>query len=394
MGSINFFIKDFGCKINQYGSRIVRDNLTPLGYSYSSLEKSSLVIVNTCSVTHRATRKGLKYCRRIKRKYPSKEVLAIGCSTRYAPERFAADDIKIIKQFMYIDNPATGLKNFYGQTRGFINVQQGCKGKCSYCTVRDLKSPFYVKPVDKVNQEIKSMVEIHPEIVLAATNFKQYPYLLELAEMIKKIKGDFRWRLSSIHPECITERLLSVLSGDSRFCAHFHIPVQSASNKILKKMNRCYTVTDIEKSLNYIQSKFNSPGFSYDIITGFPGEEEEDHSKTKKFLKKFCPVKVHIFRYSNRPGTRAAGFKKSVPERVKKRRMTELKKISLKLRGKKFKKAKGTIKEIVPEENKKYGYTRDYMPVKLKEDCFANNRLLKVKITSYSKNSLTGIPAL
>ncbi|MGM0441471.1 MAG: radical SAM protein [Elusimicrobiota bacterium] len=390
MEGLNFFIKDFGCKVNQYNSRIVRDNLSRLGYNYSSLEKAEVVIINTCSVTHRATGKGLKYCRRIKRKYPSKEVLAMGCSTRYVPEKFEKDNINILRQFLFIDNPNGNLDEFYSHTRGFINLQQGCHGGCKYCTVKDLKSPFYIKSAEDAKKEIEKLIKRHPEVVLTATNFKEYHPLLELAEKLKNLHKNFRWRFSSMHPGSLSQKLLKILKYDSKFCPHFHIPVQSGSNSVLKKMNRGYSISDVEKGLRMVRENFKVAGFSYDIITGFPGEKEEDHRKTKNFLKKFPPVKVHIFRYSDRPGTPAAEFDNKVPERIKKKRMDELRTLSLDLRKNIFKNSVGKIKEIVPEGPGKFGYTRDYMPVSLNTDTEKNGRFLKIEITDCKKNKLIG----
>ena len=361
---MKFYIKDFGCKVNQYDARVIAKNLSGMGNISVPLDKSDIVLVNTCSVTHRASRDGVKYVRKIRQKFPKKEVVAVGCLTRDKFETANLKGIKNLPDFKYLDNPRIILNEFYGHTRAFIKVQQGCRGRCSYCNVKNLKRPYFIKPPVLILEEIKNIARSHPEIVLCATNFNEYTELPRLVQMLQGIKENFRWRFSSIHPMSLTLPLLKSVCFDEKFCRHFHIPVQSASDNVLKKMRRGYTLSEVIKVIKNAKKIMNDVVFSFDIMVGFPGETDEDFNKTINFIEEFSPVKVHVFRYSQRGGTPAADYACPIPEKIKRQRMLKIKKVVAQSRRKHFKESLGSIKEIVLETGNS-GYTRDYIPVEI-----------------------------
>ncbi len=396
MNNFTFYIKDFGCRINQYDASKVRMNLNRMGKIATSLEEADVVIINTCSVTHRAEKDGVKYIRRVKRTYPEKEILAMGCSVRDDLSQFEHAGAKTHTQFMYLNNPKVSLNKFYGHTRAFISIQQGCNGACTYCIVKKLKQPYFIKSIEDVAHEMRMLSKNHPEFVICATNFNEYPELLKLIHRIKEINADFRWRFSSVPPESLTKIILQSLNQDARFCRHFHIPLQSANDMVLEKMKRSYRIAQVIQSIERALNILDDVVFSFDIMVGFPGETEKNFRDTLNFIKKFSPVKIHIFRYSDRPGTSAYYFNKKVPERVKKERMNQVKKLSQEIREKHFAASVGKIKEIVAEKDN-YGYTREYLPVKFMEvspkgiTCEDNKSVFKkTEIVSYDKKHLIG----
>lgn len=388
MGSFRFHIKDFGCRINQYDSRLIQKNLIRMGRISVSLKDADVVLINTCSVTHRAARDGIKYSRRIRRAYPEKEILAMGCAVRDNTAEYEKAGVKTHAQFKYLDNPRNLITRFYGHTRAFIKIQQGCKSTCTYCVVKRLKKPYFIKSPDQVIHEMEVLSKNHPELVICATNFNEYAELLELIHGVKKINADFRWRFSSLPPESLTEQLLQSLSEDTRFCRHFHIPIQSANDTVLGMMKRGYTVKMAVESILRTKKILKGAVFSFDIMVGFPGETEKMFRDTISFIEIFSPVKVHVFRYSDRPLTPACYYDKKLPERVKKERLTEIVELSEKIRKKHFADTRGKIKEVVIENNNK-GYTREYLPVKLVN--YASHAVIeRVKIIDYSPKQLIG----
>ena len=343
---------------------MIEKNLEGMGKVSSSFEDADVVLINTCSVTHRAARDGVKYIRKIKRFFPEKEILAVGCSVRDNGEIFEEAGATILKQFKYLNNPKTSVEEFSGHTRAFLNLQQGCKGSCTYCIVKKIKKPYFIKQPQQVIQEIKLLLKKHREIVLCGTNFNEYPFISEVVNMMQDIKSDFRWRFSSLPPEAITSGLLDILKNDKRFCRHFHVPLQSASNQVLKNMGRNYKIEQVVEVIETAKAILDDVVFSFDLIVGFPGETQKSFQDSLNFIEKFEPIKVHVFRYSERPGTPAYNFKGKIAENIKKERMERVVEVSEIQREKHFEKAVGNTFELMIE-NDGYGYTREYLPVKL-----------------------------
>ncbi|MFW6172143.1 MAG: radical SAM protein [Elusimicrobiota bacterium] len=391
----HIFIKDFGCRINQYDSRVIGNNLNKMGFVLTGdIRSADLVIVNTCGVTHTAEKKCVKYIRRIQKKYPEKEITAVGCSVRDEHSQVFDEAAKILKHFKYLDHPKFGINEFSGHNRAFVKVQQGCNGLCSYCNVRKLKRPYFVKNPEQVKSEIDLLAKKYFEIVLCATNILEYKDILKLIDTVKNIKRNFRWRFSSINPLCINKNMIDKLDSDEKFCRHFHIPVQSGSDEILRKMRRGYKLNDVERAVEEIKTGLSNCSVSFDIIVGFPGEEGKDFQKTIDLLKKYQPVRVHVFRYSDRPGTPAFRYSSKVPERIKKERMKIVKSTAEKTAKNNFEYSVNKIKNVVLEK-KFQGYTEDYIPVKI-VSCEKNivkqtGNLIKVKVTGYNNKFMEGI---
>ncbi|MGM0567725.1 MAG: radical SAM protein [Elusimicrobiota bacterium] len=397
--SFSFYIKNFGCKVNQYDGNILSNAISSFWKQANNLASADLIAVNTCGVTKTALKSGFAYIRKIKKNFPDKEIVVTGCAAGRNKNEFQKEGVEVIPHFIYLNRPGAELRKFDGHKRGFLKIQQGCYGKCSYCVVKDMKKPFYVKNPEQVISEIMQMTKNHPEIVLCGTNLEYYAInsglkksrnlLNELIIKISKIKPFFRWRFSSIPPGCLTDKNLAILRKDKKFCPHFHIPVQSGSEKILKKMRRPYSIHFLKSRLNKVLEVFDKPGFSYDIMVGYPSETEDDFMKTIKFLEKYPPVRVHIFRYSN---VKDIEFENEVlvDEKIKKRRLQRVKKTAAYLSTRIKNKAVGHIKEVVPE-NGFNGYTREYLPVKLTTKV-SGSKPIKARVTHTEGGKLIANP--
>lgn len=390
-----FFIKDFGCKINQYDTQLLKQNMLIMGNISAELKDADIVLINTCSVTHRADRDSIKYARKIMKTYPGKELIAFGCSVRNLPEKFSEEGIKIIPHFKLLTDATAVVNHFQDHSRCFVKVQQGCRNSCTYCAVKELRNPRFSKPVDVVITEIGNLIKNYSEIVLCATDFYEYRNVLDnLVLKLRTFADGYRWRFSSFPAEMITEKLLEQLKKDSKFCRYFHIPLQSANDIILNKMKRRYTSGQVAVAVDKIKKILKTQGVSFDIMVGFPGETDRMFKDTLDFIEDHKPIRIHAFRYSDRKGTEAINYKNKISENIKKERMEKILEISGKIRHEHFNSAVGRIFKVALENGDR-GYTSEYFPVRMKDitnnNCITGNPLKKVRITGHDNNTLFGV---
>ncbi len=302
-------------------------------------EKPDLVVLNTCAVTARAEAKGRKLLREYRRRFPEAELAIVGCGLTYS--KLQDRDLRELvpkekrSSLPRFKEEGGGITFFSGHSRAFVKVQDGCDSFCSYCVIPIVRSVLKSRPPREVVEEIGGLLEKgYREIVLTGINLGKYgadfsaPFgLVELIELVLGIKGEFRVRLSSIEPQEITDRLIGLLAGEERICPHLHIPLQSGSDAILKKMNRTYGYSDYRALVERIREGRPDLAVTTDIIVGFPGETERDFLASRRALEEVGFGKVHIFPYSRREGTESARSPQLPRETVRKR-AADLKTIS------------------------------------------------------------------
>jgi threonylcarbamoyladenosine tRNA methylthiotransferase MtaB len=312
---------NLGCKLNQYEGYCLLEQFPDI---------ENLVIVNTCCVTREAEVKSQKKFRQALRSYPEAFVVASGCACRlnreaYAQAKRIVDNVErnaIIKNTMPTPKKA----------RYFLKVQDGCNMPCSYCIVAKLRSHIESKSLKDIKIEIMHARSMgYGEVVLVGANIGLYGIDIDtsLAEMlseISKLEDIPRMRLSSVEPLFIDERLVEVLK-DLPFCRHFHIPVQSADDSILKNMNRNYDIAQLSRIIDLIHENFSDVAIGADVIVGFPGEGEGEFHNTRRFIEQKPFTHMHVFPFSPRPGTRASALGDPIPGIEKKKRLWELKNI-------------------------------------------------------------------
>jgi threonylcarbamoyladenosine tRNA methylthiotransferase MtaB len=349
-----------GCKLNQYETDGVAAAFSAAGHTvvpFTKLDSSAaadLAVINTCTVTSKSEQKGRRFIRNIVRRLAGAPVIITGCYAQADPGALSllGPDIFVVgnakKDILtllpsHIDT--FGIKealnrlnesredyrpfSFFDsrntlRTRRFLKIQDGCGNSCAYCRVTLVRGdPVSLEP-DEVIRRLRSLEEGGAaEAVLTGINIASYSAGgLSLAQLLRRCLNEtqaVRLRLSSLEPHHITAELLEVLK-DSRICPHYHLSIQSASPRILKRMNRPYspsTILSIIKELN----NQNDPYIGADIITGFPGETEEEFEETLLFLSKNKLPGIHVFTFSPRPGTAAAGYPEQIPQRTAKERM-------------------------------------------------------------------------
>lgn len=400
MKKIKVYFHTLGCKVNQYDTQLMIENLlVDKRFEITrKIDEADVFVVNTCVVTEKAENESKKLIRKFSLKG---RVVVTGCLPEKESPGYSEIPYLKLKDEKNIRNVILSLfgeagsnfsyresiRSFYGRTRAFIKVQEGCNRFCSYCIVAYLRGKVRSKKIKDVIREVEEVISNgYKEIVLTGTQIGLYGFernenLVSLIREITKIPANFRVRLSSIDPEFIDEPLIDVMKGE-KVCPHLHLSLQSGSNKILKLMRRRYTVEEFLKKVEMFKKKVKNATVTTDIIVGFPGESKEDFNLTVNVVKKAGFIRLHIFPYSKREGTLAAKFKNEVPKKVIKEREIMLKEMVRKVMKEEINKFIGK-KLMVLNERKNSGYTENYIKVELnklaKENQFYITYLQNIK---------------
>ena len=331
--------KSFGCKVNFCETSTLAETFAEKNWQVVPFEeKADVYIIDSCAVTATAEQKCKKAVKQARKKNPNAMIIMTGCFPEVYPEKVGK--IKELDLAVGVSTKLCGKiyadSSFSGRARVFVKVQQGCEVFCSYCIVPLARGREKSVPAREVVEKIKKLVEEKgfKEVVLTGTNLSRYKdpetekglsYLIE--QILSNVENLYILRLSSLEPIGFTEDLFDVLS-EEKIASHFHIPLQSASDKILKLMNRKYSSEDFSKIVEKLTEVKKDPCIGTDIIAGFPGEEEKDFEKTLNFLKELPFSYFHVFPFSPREKTKAFHFDNKVPEKVIRKRTDILRKLS------------------------------------------------------------------
>lgn len=393
-----------GCKVNSYESNALKELFFKNGFGEET--KPDIVVINTCSVTAVADQKSRQIIRREKRNNPDAIICVMGCYSQknagYIEKECGADIIvgtsnrhKIVdfvkqfindkKQIIAIgDNPREFKYESFktisipNSTRAYVKIEDGCNNFCSYCTIPYTRGVARSRDKDEVIEEITSLVNHgFKEIVLTGIHTAHYGLdnkscsFSDLVELICKIPGLYRLRISSIEESEIDDKFLSLLKEYPCIANHLHMPLQSGSKTVLKRMCRKYNVDDFINKVNRIREIRPDIAITTDVIVGFPGETEEEFLETFNFIKKVNFAELHVFPFSAREGTKAYSMPDQVKPEIKSQRVEKLIKLSEELNKEYISKFKGQELEVILEErNKKThllsGFTSNY--IKLEAD--------------------------
>ena len=347
-----FAIETHGCKLNQADTLTLAGEFTRAGLRrVEEDEVADVYVVNSCTVTHVADRKARQSIRAARRRNPSATIVATGCYAERSPEQLRAlDEIDLL--FGNVDKPrlvrqvlewrggqaipcATGddiehVVPRVGRSRAMVKIQEGCDQVCAYCIVPRVRGRERSIPTDLLVSEIGNLVANgYREVVLTGTQLGSYGFdlknssLLSLIDNILRRTPVERLRVSSLQPREITDDLLRLWENE-RLCPHFHLPLQSGSNRILKEMRRRYTAEEYADTVERIRRRVGHASVTTDVIVGFPGETEEDFVESFQLCRGLGFADTHVFPYSVRPGTSAAHYDDQVSPQVKKSRMDAL----------------------------------------------------------------------
>jgi len=333
-----------GCKVNQYETEKIRESLEVAGFQtvpFSS--RADAYVINTCSVTSVADSKSRAAVRKAIKLNPDAYVVVTGCYADLEPAQIRAiegvdlvvshDDKEAIPErlsarFSSNTNHPTHNTRPRTRTRAVVKVQDGCDQFCAYCVIPYARVGRTSRPIAEVMDELKSLADFgYKEIVLAGIRLGSYEdgdiCLPGLIEKAAKIDGIDRIRLSSIEPWEVNDELLDVMLHP-KVCRHLHIPLQSGDSSVLKRMNRPYSGDEYRKIIENVRSRIDGIGITTDVITGFPGETDAEFNNTCALINDVDFSRLHVFRYSPRPRTRAAGMPDQIDDQTKKRRAEKL----------------------------------------------------------------------
>jgi len=350
-----YYLYSFGCKVNRYETQLITDKFKSDGWTLADKpEEADVIIFNSCTVTSEADKECEYYLRKALRLPNHPEIILTGCMAKNEnlkiKEKFPTVKVVSDKTELYSKPKEQSIETFDNRSRAFLKIQDGCDSFCSYCIVPFVRNELWSKPEDFVLSEIKTLIQNgYSEIVLTGIHVGKYKGgLSNLLEKITAIPLEFRVRISSIEINEIDDKLIELMKKfPDKICRHLHIPLQSGNDEVLKLMNRKYTTKDFADKTNKILNALPNLALTTDIISGFPGETEKNHDETLEFVKRTKFARFHIFRYSDRTGTKASTSDNKVPSEIIKERATALFEIDAQKRAGFLKKNIGTKRKAV-----------------------------------------------
>ena len=420
-----------GCKLNFSETSTISRQFKNVGYSVVKFDQfSDIYVINTCSVTENADKQFKSYVSRALKINQDAFIIAIGCYAQLKPEELAnvngvdlvlgsKEKFKILdylndfkkNQSGKINSCEISETNFYrssfsigDRTRSFLKVQDGCDYKCTYCTIPLARG---ISRSDKLDNILRAAKEISnsgiKEIVLTGVNIGDYGKgefgnknhkntFLELVTALDKVDGISRVRISSIEPNLLSNDIINFVSNSKKFVPHFHIPMQSGSDTILKLMKRRYLSNLYRDRINYVKQVMPNACVGADVIVGFPGETEEEFMETYNFIKSLDVSYLHVFTYSERDNTQAVGLKNVVPNNIRSKRSKLLRALSVQLKRKFYMSQLGTIKNVLFEaENRNgfiYGFSNNYVRIKTPWRSSIKDKIIPFELQKISDDGL------
>lgn len=417
-----------GCKVNTYETEVNIEMFKEAGCEIVPFnEEADVYVINTCSVTNQSDVKSRKIIREATKKNKDAIVVVMGCYSQIKYlEASKIPGVSIVigtnnksnilelideykktgKQIVRIFDlkdvkfENMNLNKYENHTRAFVKVQDGCNNFCTYCIIPYSRGNVRSKEKNLVIKEISTLAHNgYKEVVLTGIHtghygldLKEYDFS-DLLREIEKIDGLERIRISSIEIMELNDKFIETLKNSKKIVNHIHVPLQSGSNEILKKMNRRYNMDEFIAKINEIRSIRPNIAITTDVIVGFPGETEELFNETVESIKKIKFAEMHVFPYSRREGTLAAAMPNQVDGNVKKERVRKLISLSEELKNKFYKSLIGTEEELLVEkylDGYLVGHLSNYGLCKVKSDKELLNEILKVKLSSYENDCFVG----
>lgn len=406
-----------GCKLNFAETSTIARSFEEAGFSRVKFEEhADYYVINTCSVTDHADKKTRNVINRAKRANPKSKVIIIGCYAQLKPEKIsqlpgvdlvlgANEKFNVIEHLHknsgeYIGGRIGLVKDFKpsysvgDRTRSFLKVQDGCDYFCTFCTIplaRGKSRNGSIEDVLKKAEEIAK--EGVKEIVLTGVNIGDFgqgnaPNFKDLIVALDEIDGIERFRISSIEPNLLSEDIITFVSQSRKFMPHFHIPLQSGSDLLLKAMKRKYNTHHYRHKIELIKKHIPNCCIGIDVIVGFPGETEALFKETFSFLQSIEPAYLHVFTYSERANTLAKKMSDAVPKELRAERSKQLRILSQKFKRAYYEQFLNTEQEVLFEEENHssfmQGYSKNYLRVQLPYDEALINSIQKVQIKQFN----------
>ena len=416
----------FGCKANFADTSLLNTTFSEIGYNIVPFNSiADIYVINTCSVTNNANKKCRSLIRNLKRRVPHAIVGVTGCYAQLKPQEIIdipevnfvvgmhdkynfinkIENITTQDKFLFHSNDIQSIEDAFlsysldERTRSFVKVQDGCDYSCSYCTIPMARGKSRSPKIDKVLEHIWKLEDSNiNEIILSGINVGDFGQgnnesFIELLEKINEQTSVPRIRISSIEPNLITDKMIDLIASNNRFMPHLHIPLQSGSGRILKKMKRRYNIDTYINKINSIKNQIQNCTIGVDIMTGFPGETEQDFSDTYDLLSQLPISYLHVFPFSERENTAAYSMKNKVSLDVRYARAKILRKLS----NIKFQEIQrrniNQVRSVLFEVNENdfiSGLTDNYIRVKVPNSESKTNFISDVKLLSVDNEVMLG----
>ena len=405
-----------GCKLNFSETSTIARDLEEVGFARVEFEKGAdIYIINTCSVTDQADKKCRNIVRKALKYNPNAFVVVIGCYAQLKPKEIssisgvdlvlgAQEKFKISNYLSKIDKNSSPIvmnkhikhvNEFYpgysqgDRVRSFFKVQDGCNYFCSFCTIPLARGKSRSSSVEQTILKAKELAHSEvKEVVLTGVNIGDFGQgtnenFYDLIKELDKIENIDRFRISSIEPDLLSDQIIEFVHNSNKFVPHFHIPLQSGSDQLLKSMRRRYDTKLYSDKIEKIKKLMPNACIGVDVIVGYPGETDEEFNKTMNFLKSLPISYLHVFTYSERANTTAPRMGEVVPMEERRKRSKQLRILSLKLKQKFYQEQIGSQEKVLletKEDNSIYGFTENYIKVKIPGEMEFKNNIVNVKL--------------
>lgn len=401
-----------GCKVNQYESQSLKEELLNCGIGENAPD---IIVVNSCTVTAESDRKTRQTVNRARKENPNAVIVLTGCMAQTAPKDAAKLPCDIvlgntanrnlplaISKFLQsknkvfeVDKHTAGevystlpVKSGGERTRAYMKIEDGCNRGCTYCIIPKARGRVRSRELSQIEQEAKDLAAAgYSEIVLVGINLSSYEYGLQNAVKAAAQDGIKRVRLGSLEPDLTTPQLVKELVKIPQFCPQFHLALQSGCDKTLKAMNRLYDTEYYLNLVNHIKEICPKARFTTDIMVGFSGESKQDFEQSVEFCKKVGFLKMHVFPYSERPGTFAASFSNKVQKKEKERRAAIMREAGDIMTAEILKTYLGKTVQVLVESDSG-GHTADYVFVHLQGGTVAAGQMVNATVTGIENGEL------
>lgn len=421
-----------GCKVNQYETEAMITLFKEKGYIIKSFDEiCDIYVINTCTVTGTGERKSRQMIGRAHKKNPSAIIAVVGCYSQVSPDAVSKlegvsivlgtkDRHRIVELTEDIINQSPGstimnvddimkqrkyeemwISTYEDKTRAFVKIEEGCTEFCSYCIIPYARGPVRSRSEESITKEVTALAKNgYREIVLTGIHIGSYgrdlggKTLLDAIKAAECVKGIERIRLGSVEPRVLTDEFVSEISKMNKICDHFHVSLQSGCDSTLERMNRKYTTDEYRAAIKRLRRAFKNPAITTDIITGFPGESDEDFKKSLEFMKETAFSEVHVFPYSPRKGTKAAAMDNQIEKRVREERAKIMIAEAAKLHGEYIKSFVGQRCEVLFEreiaDGEYEGHMTNYIKVRAKSDKDITHKIVQVTLKGYEQSVMKG----
>ncbi|MBR5818907.1 MAG: tRNA (N(6)-L-threonylcarbamoyladenosine(37)-C(2))-methylthiotransferase MtaB [Alistipes sp.] len=422
MGQKRVSFHTLGCKLNFSESSTLAREFERGGYlRVEPSEATDVAVINSCSVTEHADKKCRNIIRKIHRRNPNAIIAVTGCYAQLKPEDIAkiegvnivlgnndkGDLYRRVEELRETTNTEVyscsveEMTRFFAayssgeRTRSFLKVQDGCDYKCAYCTIHYARGHSRNIPIADIVAEAREIVAAgQKEIVITGINTGDFgrttgEKFIDLLRALDEVEGVERYRISSIEPNLITDEIIELCAKSSKFVPHFHIPLQSGSTHILGLMRRRYTADRYRERIAKIREMMPDAFLGVDVIVGFPGEGEEEFMETYRLLEEVGASFLHIFPFSERPGTPAVDMPNKVQPRISTERVQRLEALSDRLHKAFAERYLGSEREVLFESTDRnglmYGYTDNYLRVSAPYDTALINNICRVRLVAFDE---------